>query len=256
MILINTRPLHLNLRLLHRFAAKLLLTVMLVVGGAQAGFAYYQDYLPEKMLLAKPIAQKVIALDFDHDWKAEVLPGIVAVNCEGQFRVSGCDCQGSPWRISESEARDFGGSCYVADVDGNGKLDILLHFPNASCGYPFSSLVVLFIDQKGIPHREEVVSRFSAGKTGVADIVRGPSGKGNLILQQDLAFGTFDNRNCGYWRWSALLAEKCKLVEVKSAFDTKLPCFVFFANKPNHLISKHCAALECQFRRHQELHAQ
>lgn len=252
-----------NLRLLHSLSAELLLPLLLrillqillqllfLAGGIQPSFAYYQDYLPAKMLSAKPIAQKVIALDFDHDWKAEVLPGIVASNYEGQFTVCGRDGKGSPWKISESEPRDFGGSCYIADVDGNGKLDILFHFPNASCGYPFSSLVVLFIDQSGLPHREEVVSRFSAGKSGVSDIVRGTSGKGALILQQDLAYGTFNNRDCGYWRWSALLAENCKLTVVKSAFDIELPCFVFFTTKPNHRLSRHGAALECQFRKHQ-----
>lgn len=234
-----------------RLSPMLLLVVFLVAVGGQPSFAYYKDYLPAKMLSAKPIAQKVVALDFDHDWKAEVLPGIVAANCEGQFSVDGCDSRGRSWKISESEPRDFGGSCYIADVDCNGKLDILLHFPNASCGYPFSSLVIVFIDLDGRPHREEVVSRFSAGKEGVADIVRATSGKGALVLQQDLAFGTFKKRDCGYWRWSALLAENCKLVETKSAFATQLPCFVFFTNKPNHLISKNCAVLEYQFRKDQ-----
>lgn len=259
--LVHVEPslVHLKLSLLPRLAAELLLSLLLplllqllfLAGGIQPSFAYYQDYLPAKMLSAKPIAQKVIALDFDHDWKAEVLPGVVASNCEGQFSVSGRDGKGSPWKISESEPRDFGGSCYIADVDGNGKLDILLHFPNASCGYPFSSLVVFFIDQSGLPHREEVISRFSAGKTGVSDVVRATSGKGALIVQQDLAYGTFNNRDCGYWRWSALLAENCKLTEVKSAFDTELPCFVFFTTKPNHRLSRHGAALEHQFRKHQ-----
>ena len=234
-----------------RFIATAVLAAMIAVGLARPSLAYYQDYLPAKMLTVKPIVQKLVALDFEHDWKAEVLPGISAANCEGQFSVSGCDSQGRPWKISETEPRDFGGSCYATDVDGNGKQDILLHFPNASCGYPFSSLVIIFIDQNGYPHREEVVSRFSADKVGIADIVRATSGRGALILQQDLAFGTFENRDCGYWRWSALLAENSKLVEIKSAFDTKLPCFVFFTNKPNHLLSRHCLALERAFRKRQ-----
>lgn len=243
-------------RLLGLFNARLLLAVLLLVNVAQPSFAYYQDYVPSNMLAVKPIAQKVVALDFDHDWKAEVLPGIIAANREGQFSVCGYDYQGRPWTISETETRDFGGSCYTADVDGNGLQDILLHFPNASCGYPFSSLVIVFIDRNGRPHREEVVSRFSAGRIGVTDIVRRPDGKGAFVLQQDLAFGTFKKRDCGYWRWSALVAENCKLVAVNSAFNTKLPCFVFFTNKPNHLLSRHSASLELEFRRHLDLQAQ
>ncbi len=215
---------------------------------APSTFAYYRDYVPAKLLAVKAIPQRLVALDFDHDWKCEVLPGITATNCEGQFDLVGCDSQGKLWKVSEEESRDFGGSCYTADVDGNGKQDIVLHFPNASCGYPFSSLVIIFIDQDGCPHREEVVSRFSADKNGVVDIIRAASPKGAYVLQQDLAFGRFNNRDCGYWRWSALLAKNCKLVEVKSVFDTNFPCYVFFTNRPNHLLSRHSDALERLFK--------
>jgi hypothetical protein len=216
---------------------------------APSSLAYYRDYVPAKLLAAEAIPQRLVALDFGHDWKCAVLPGITATNFEGQFSIVGCDSQGKDWQVSEDESRDFGGSCYTADVDGNGKQDILLHFPNASCGYPFSSLVIVFIDQEGRPHREEVVSRFSPGKNGIADIIRATSHKETYILQQDLAFGRFDNRDCGYWRWSALLAENCKLVEVKSAFETNFPCYVFFANRPNHLLSRHYEALERLFQK-------
>ncbi len=216
---------------------------------ALSSFAYYRDYVPAKLLAAEAIPQRLVALDFGHDWKCEVLPGITATNFEGQFSIVGRDSQGKDWKVSEDESRDFGGSCYTADVDGNGKQDILLHFPNASCGYPFSSLVIVFFDQEGRPHREEVVSRFSAEKNGVADVIRAASPKRAYILQQDLAFGRFDNRDCGYWRWSALRAENCKLVEVKSAFETNFPCYVFFTNRPNHLLSRHHEALERLFQK-------
>jgi len=216
---------------------------------APSSFAYYRDYVPAKLLAVEAIPQRVVALDFGHDWKCEVLPGITATNFEGQFSIVGCDSQGKDWKVSEDESRDFGGSCYTADVDSNGKQDIVLHFPNASCGYPFSSLVIVFIDQQGRPHREEVVSRFTAEKNGVIDIIRATSPKKTYILQQDLAFGRFDSRDCGYWRWSALLAENCKLVEVKSAFETNFPCYVFFTNRPNHLLSRHHVALERLFQK-------
>ena len=231
-----------------RYLSKPLLAIMLGCSISPATFAYYQDYLPAGFQSVKTIPQTTVALNFDHDWKAKALPGIEAVNCEGQFSVSGLDNKGMPWKIDETEPRDFGGSCYTADVDGNGKLDIILHFPNASCGYPFSSLVIILIDQNGLPHREEIISRFSADKNGVADIVRAPSGKGSYILGQDLAYGKIANRDCGYWRWSVLFAANSKLTEVTTAFNTKLPCYVFFTNKPNHLLSSHGAALERQYR--------
>ena len=225
------------------------LAILVSVTEAPLSLAYYRDYVPAKLLAAKAMPQRLVALDFGHDWKCEVLPGITATNFEGQFSVLGCDSQGRNWKVSEDESRDFGGSCYTADVDGNGKQDILVHFPNASCGYPFSSLVIVFIDLDGRPHREEVVSRFSAEKNGVTDIIRATSSRKAYVLQQDLAFGRFDNRDCGYWRWSALMAENCKLVEVKSAFDTTFPCYVFFTNRPNHLLSPHHQALERLFQK-------
>ena len=211
--------------------------------------AYYQDYVPTKLQNLRPIKQKTVALDFGHDWASNVLPGIRAENIEGQFSVSGIDSTGASWKISEEEPRDLGGSCYIADVDGNGKPDILLHFPNGSCGLPFSSLVIVFIDLNGRPHREELLSRFSLDKNGVADIVKAEAGEGSIVLQQDLAFGRQGQRDMGYWRWSAWLAHDCKLIEARSAFATKFPCFVFFTNKPNHLLSKNSEVLEQLFRK-------
>lgn len=211
--------------------------------------AYYQDYVPTKLLNLKPIQQKAIALDFGHDWKSDVLPGIRAENFEGQFSVFGTDSTGAPWKISEEEPRDLGGSCYIADVDGNGKPDILFHFPNGSCGLPFSSLVIVFIDLNGRPHREELLSRFSVDKNGVVDIVKAKEGSGSIVLQQDLAFGRQGKRDMGYWRWSAWAAHDCKLLEARSAFETTFPCFVFFTNKPNHLLSMNSQVLERQYRK-------
>jgi hypothetical protein len=186
---------------------------------APSSFAYYRDYVPAKLLAAEAIPQRVVALDFGHDWKCEVLSGITATNFEGQFSIVGCDSQGKDWKVSEDESRDFGGSCYTADVDSNGKQDIVLHFPNASCGYSFSSLVIV-LSTKGRPHRERGCESLSA-KRMVLSILLSYFSKKTMFCRTSLL--AFDNRDCGYWRWSALLAENCKLVEVKSAFETIFP---------------------------------
>mgnify|MGYP000030865649 CR=1 FL=1 len=208
--------------------------------------AYYAEYLPAGIWKQrKRVPQKVVTLDFGHDWSAQV-SGVTLKNIEGKFTASGVDKSGRPWSLSESEDRGWGGSCYRADLDKNGVEDILVHFPNASNGYPFSTLVIFFVDKDGVAHREEVVSRFSAEKTGIADLIE--TKDGTMVLVQDLAYGRQGKRELGYWRFSALRAQQCHLVEAPSMCAVPLPAYVFFTIKPNHLLSSNATLLEQHYK--------
>ncbi len=227
-------------------AIKLLIGLLVYCACCSPALAYYADYLPGPILKErKTLPQKVVALDFGHDWSAQV-SGITLKNIEGKFTVGGVARDGLPWSLTESEDRGFGGSCYSADIDRNGFEDIIVHFPNGSNGYPFSSVVIFFIDQNGMAHREEIVSRFSAEKTGIADIIE--TADGPVVLVQDLAYGRQGKRDLGYWRFTAFRPQQCRLLNMTSLCHVALPAYVFFTLKPNHLTSKRAALLEQHYK--------
>ena len=192
----------------------------------------------------KQLPQRLVAHQFEHDWKCEVKPGVIAENIEGKFTMSGTDMSGKQWTLVEDESRYFGGSCFIADVDKNGVDDVIYFFNTGSCGIPFYALTIFFFDENGRPHREEAVSRFSVEKKGVADILQAPDSKGAYVLIQDLAQSKIEGRDRSYWRFSMMRARDCKLVDAKDALGMHFPAYVQFTEKPNHLLSKHTSVLE------------
>lgn len=226
----------------------LMATLLLTSLAAAPAQAYYDDYLPAPLKKsAKMLPQKTVAYDFDHTWKSEPIPGVIAENAEGTFSIKGTDKTGKSWKIEEAESRSFGGSCYVADIDKNGFDDLFFFFYTGSCGLPFYGGVAVFFDKEGKPHREEFVSRFTANKNGLQDLLQAEDGKGAYLVVQDLANGAQKGRDLGYWRWSMFRARNCKFEEVKSALGMQFPSFVWYTTKPNHLLSSNGVQLERQF---------
>ncbi len=214
--------------------------------------AYYDDYLPAPLVKsAKMLPQKLVA-EFDHTWKCEVLKGVTAENGENGFTLKGTDKNGKPWSIAETESRSFGGSCYIADVDKNSVDDVIFFFYTGSCGLPFYACTVFFFDKDGVPHRDEYVSRFTMTKNGLQDLLQASDGKGAYLVIQDLAYGSLKGRDLGYWRWTMVRARDCKFEEVKSAFGMQFPSYVWFTNKPNHLLSSRASILEREYQDRQK----
>ena len=220
-------------------------TLMLQLACTLPATAYYEDYLPRALINRLSMTpQRTIEESFGGKWQREVMPGVTASVIEGQFVLKGKDRTGVAWAVEDQEDRGLGGSCFAADVDGNGEEDLIFWFATGSCGLPFSVVNIYFFDKKGRPHREEAISRFTLseskqpGKGGVLDLVLSEDGKSSLLLIQDLTYGKVKGIDHSYWRWSILKAEDCKLKEVKSAFGRSFPCSVWFTKRPNHKTSR------------------
>lgn len=220
-------------------------TLMLQLACTLPATAYYEDYLPRALINRLSMTpQRTIEESFGGKWQREVMPGVTASVIEGQFVLKGKDRTGVAWTVEDQEDRGLGGSCFAADVDGNGEEDLIFWFATGSCGLPFSVVNIYFFDKKGRPHREEAISRFTLsdsklpGKGGVLDLVLSEDGKSSLLLIQDLTYGKVKGIDHSYWRWSILKAEDCKLKEVKSAFGRSFPCSVWFTKRPNHKTSR------------------
>lgn len=220
-------------------------TLMLQLACTLPATAYYEDYLPGHLIGKLSMTpQRTIEESFGGKWQREVMPGVTASVIEGQFVLKGKDRTGVAWTLEDGEDRGLGGSCFAADVDGNGEEDLIFWFATGSCGLPFSVVDIYFFDKAGRAHREEAVSRFTLsdskqpGKGGVLDLVLSEDGKSSLLLIQDLTYGKVKGIDHSYWRWSILKAEDCKLKEVKSAFGRSFPCSVWFTKRPNHKTSR------------------
>lgn len=227
---------------------ELVVSTLLCCSLAAPSNAYWKDYLPNQLKpVMKQLPQRLVAHQFEHEWKCEVKPGVTAENVEGKFTMTGVDSSGKRWTLTEAESRYFGGSCFIADVDKNGVDDVVYFFNTGSCGIPFYALTIFFFDKNGIPHRDEAVSRFSVEKTGIADLLQAPDGKGAYVLIQDLTQSKIEGRDRSYWRYSMMKAQDCKLVNVKEALGVHFPNYVQFTDKPNHLLSKHASVLEREY---------
>lgn len=215
-----------------------------------AAQAYYDDYLPAPMQRRiQPYAQRTIATEIPNDnWSKEIRPGVTARTAEGYLTISGKDAAGKDWSIREDLAEFLGGSLYAADLDRNGREDIVMRLATGACGLPWSVVFVYLFDRDDIPHKQEAVSRFDCDEKGLSDLIEDPDGQGAILLIQDLAQATVDGKDHSYWRFSALRPRNMELVETDKLFGVKLPSFVLFTNKPNHKISKNAGLIEKKYR--------
>jgi len=216
-----------------------------------AAQAYYDDYLPAPMQgRIKRYTQRTVATEIPNDkWSKEIRPGVTARTAEGYLTISGRDAAGKDWSIREDLGEFLGASIYAADLDRNGREDIVMRLATGSCGLPWSVVFVYLFDQDDIPHKQEAVSRFDCDEKGLSDLIEDPVGQGAILLIQDLAQATVSGKDHSYWRFSALRPRATELVETDRLFGVKLPSFVFFTNKPNHKISKNAGLIEQEYRK-------
>ncbi|MCA9802238.1 MAG: hypothetical protein KC777_09640 [Cyanobacteria bacterium HKST-UBA02] len=240
---------------------KKLETAVLAVAALLASMApaqaYYDDYLPAPFLgTIKRYPQRLVADEIPNDnWSKEIRAGVTASTAEGYLTISGRDASGKDWTLREDLSEFFGAFIYAADLDRNGKEDIVIWFATGSCGLPWSVVFVYLFDKNGMPHKQEAVSRFYNDEKGLADLIEAPDGRGALLLIQDLAQVELEGKYHSYWRFSALRPLGNDLVEVDKLSGVKLPAFVFFTNKPNHKISKNSVLLERGYKEEQKRQA-
>lgn len=240
-----------------KITKSLSITLLTLLTFAAPARAYWKDYIPAELApKLKRFPQKLVAHQFEHDWKCEVTPGVTAENIEGEFTLHGFDKQRKAWTMKETELRYLGGSCFTADVDANGFEDVVFFFNTGACGIPFYAVTILFFDENGVPHRDEAVSRFSVEKNGIEDLLQNPDGKGAYLLVQDLTQSYVEGKNRSYWRFSMMRCENCKLVDAPKALGMQFPKFVYFTTKPNHMLSRNTALLERDYQKQSDADAE
>ncbi|MGD9682468.1 MAG: hypothetical protein AB7W16_14880 [Candidatus Obscuribacterales bacterium] len=219
--------------------------------------AYYDDYLPAPLVATiKRFPQRLVADEIPNDnWSKEIRAGVTASTAEGYLTISGKDASGKDWSVRDDLSEYFGASMYAADLDANGREDIVIWLATGSCGLPYSVVFVYLFDADNVPHKQEAVSRFYCDEKGLSDLIEAPDGRGAMILIQDLAQVELEGKYHSYWRFSALRPRGTDLVEVDRLSGVRFPSFVFFTNKPNHKISKNTALLERGYREEQKRQA-
>lgn len=185
-----------------------------------------------------PLTPAEVAHTFPVKWVGEfnagktqgllpVGPGGVELSqsVEGQFLITGQDALRRPFSYAWSA---FAFTAYVADLDGNGRQDLVLLAPTFGNGLaPTSLLTVLLFDREGRPLPWTVEGYFHADQQGVADL---------LDLNQDgraeLLYMSYGN---GFWATQLYSAQETHWLEVVGPFlKRKYPLYTRFTYRPQH----------------------
>ena len=159
------------------------------------GMAYMRDYLPLKDAeVFHRVRQRILRSNFVQGGNANTvrvgLATVRFVEPANEIRFSGLDAMGKPWTVTADALR--GGALYSADLDHNGKDDLIYAAYTGGNGLaPSMHVVILLFDTAGRPVPSEIDGYFEIDERGLKDLVDlDGDGRAELIRQ-----------SCRFSRW-------------------------------------------------------
>lgn len=146
---------------------------------------------------------------------------------ESLFVASGKDTKNRDWRMDLPLYCQFPSDFYIADLDGNGIVDLVILVPTCGNGLaPTVHFLSLLFDEEGRPVPFEADGYFDGLPNGIdalLDINR--DGKPELVYM---------NFNDGYWITNIYRCKNARWGRVKGQFaGREYPLFTRFTNRPN-----------------------
>jgi hypothetical protein len=191
--------------------------------------AYMRGYLPlDDAELARRFHQQQIPMTFNVGATARFRNALIRLEEDGQLVITGRDAVGLEWRVT-SHWNAFGGAFYSADLDHNGKPDLIFAWNTGGNGLaPSMHIVTLMFDRDDRPIPCEMDGYFEIDTNGVKDLVDlDGDGRAELIRQ------AYDD---GYWITSVYEARDARWHLVKGAHGNRgFPLYTRFTNRPNRV---------------------
>lgn len=191
---------------------------------ASTSVAYMEDYLPfSKEVLTTKVVLKSLPLD---EKTAQLTPAIkITRPNEDEMVLSGVDDKGKTWSFTTRQSDMY--EAYQADLDGNGKQDLVLIYPTMGTGLaPTTHILTLAFDKGGRPVVSEIEGYFENNEKGITDLVdTNKNGKAELLYM---------NYDGGYWITSLYELNNARWQKLEKSGDLNFPLYTRFTSKPNH----------------------
>ena len=150
----------------------------------------------------------------------------IAITQESYLLAHGTDNDGKPWTLTSS-AWMGSASVWTADLDKNGRADIIILMHTGGCGWaPNTQLLVLMFEQNGRPYPFIADGYFTVDSHGIKDFVDAENNGHSQLIRQ-----SFDD---GYWITSLYQAHAARWKQMGSCGGVPFPLYTRFTNSPNN----------------------
>jgi hypothetical protein len=129
----------------------------------------------------------------------KISSNMATIEISDRIHIRGTSAAGTKWSAAWDYAPVFGCGIYRADLDRNGREDlIVLIFSNDSTGSYRSSLTILRMDKDGQPHPWRILGSFRADEHGVAEIALDTHGNTLILDAVQIGHPAWDGVSKGY----------------------------------------------------------
>ena len=116
-----------------------------------------------------------------------------------QVHIHGISATGKKWSVACDYAPVSGCGIYRADLDGNGREDLIVLIPVVDSGGDYSStLTLLMMDENEEPHPWRILGSFRADELGIAEIAQDAHGNALILDAVQIGHPAWDGVSKGY----------------------------------------------------------
>jgi hypothetical protein len=203
--------------------------VLAMVFAPAVGQAYFKRYMPlTDEELARRVSQHRIPIRMEAGASARFEGGLIRLEEDGTLLITGRDLQGRPWQFT-GHWSGLGGEFYSADLDHNGKPDLIYAWYTGGNGLaPPMHVTTLMFDEDGRPVPSEMDGYFEFDKRGIEDLVDlDGDGRAELIRQ------AWDD---GYWITSVYEASGARWHRIEGEHaGRRFPLYTRFTHRSNRV---------------------
>ena len=189
-------------------------------------FAFEMDYMPLRSeLLSRRVRQELLFDGLEPGQKLKVGVCTISINENQTLVVYGSDREGKPWSMISRAGIGYA-SIWTADLDRNGRKDLLILVRTGSCGWePGSQLITLMFEQNRRPIPWMCNGYFELDDRGIKDLLDiDGDGRAELVKQ---------SHRDGYWLTSIYESGSCTWHKLDSICDFRLPLCTRFTQASN-----------------------
>lgn len=194
-----------------------------------AAQGYEQNYLPlTPAELSRRFPQRRIVFPIESGAHARIGTSTVQFQDDGKLVISGKDDDAREWSVG-AEWNTLGCEFFTADLDHNGKEDLIVAIPTGGNGSaPSIHLLILLFDVRGRPIPSEFDGYFDYDAQGVKDLLDlNQDGRAELVRQ---------SFNDGYWITSLYEVRSAHWFPVQGKYGSRTyPLYTRFTTRPNRI---------------------
>jgi len=129
----------------------------------------------------------------------KISAGALTIEIGGQIHIQGVSATGKKWSASWDYAPVSGCGIYRADLEGNGRQDLIVFTPEIDSGGAYHSfLTLLMMDADGEPTPWRIMGAFRMDEQGIAEIVQDGHGKAIILDTVQIGHASWGGVSTGY----------------------------------------------------------